>query len=162
MNREGSGYQDLHRLVWKNRARSMSSMKAFYGLSADLIVAIHFLYVLFAVGGQAFILLGAVCRWGAIRLPSFRISHLAAVALVALEAATGIDCPLTVWEYDLRQLAGQGVERNLSFVARLMRALIFYDFPQWVFTVVHIAFGLLVVSTFVLIPPHFRGKKRAR
>ena len=154
------GIRNLQRLTESKRGRSMSSMKAFYGLAADIIVAIHFLYVLFAVGGQAFILVGAVCKWSAIRRPSFRISHLAACALVALEAATGIDCPLTAWEYDLRQLAGQEVERNLSFVARLVRPLIFYDFPRWVFTVVHIAFGLLVVSTFVLILPHFRGKKR--
>ena len=135
-------------------------MRAFYGLSADILVVVHFLYVLFAVGGQLFILLGAVCTWNAIRSPLFRISHLAAVGLVAIEAATGIDCPLTVWEYDLRRLNDQAVEQNLSFIARLVRPIIFYNFPHWVFTLMHLAFGLLVVFTYILIPPQFRKERR--
>lgn len=135
-------------------------MKAFYGLFADMLLVVHFLYVLFAVGGQLFILLGVARKWGAIRNPFFRISHLAAVGLVAVEAATGIDCPLTVWEYDLRLLAGQAVEQHLSFIARLVRAIIFYNFPQWVFTVMHLAFGLLVIFTYILIPPKFLKERR--
>ncbi len=134
-------------------------MKAFYGPLADLLVVIHFLYVLFAVGGQVFILLGAICKWNTIRSPLFRLSHLVAVGLVAVEAATGIECPLTVWEYDLRRLAGQAAERNLSFIARLVRMIIFYNFPHWVFTLMHIAFGLLVVFTCILVPPRFRRNK---
>jgi hypothetical protein len=134
-------------------------MKAFYGPFADVLVAIHFLYVLFAVGGEAFILVGAICKWSAVRSALFRISHLVAVGLVAVEAATGIDCPLTVWEYDLRRLTGQTVEQHLSFIARLVRPIIFYDFPHWVFTVMHIAFGLLVVFTYILIPPRFQRNK---
>jgi hypothetical protein len=134
-------------------------MKAFYGLFADVLVVIHFLYVLFAVGGQLFILLGAMGKWNAIRSALFRISHLVAVGLVAVEAATGIDCPLTVWEYDLRRLTGQAVEEHLSFIARLVRPIIFYDFPHWVFTLMHLAFGLLVILTFILIPPQFQRKK---
>ena len=103
--------------------------------------------------------MGAIFRWKGIRNPLFRISHLVAVGLVAVEAATGINCPLTVWEYDLRQLTGQVVEKNLSFIARLVRLIIFYDFPPWVFTAMHIAFGLLVVFTYILIPPWFQRKK---
>jgi heme A synthase len=117
---------------------------------------------MFAVGGQAFILLGAILGWKSIRNPLFRIGHLAAVALVALEAALGIDCPLTVWEYDLRLLAGHGGQEHLSFIARLARLIIFYNFPAWVFTVMHIAFGLLVIFTYILIPPRFQRKKADR
>jgi hypothetical protein len=134
-------------------------MKAPYGLIADLLVVVHLFYVMFAVGGEVFILLGAILRWRGIRGPLFRIGHLAAVGLVAVEAALGIDCPLTVWEYELRQLAGQGVEQHLSFMARLAHLIIFYNLPGWVFTLIHIAFGLLVVLTYILIPPRFRRKK---
>jgi hypothetical protein len=133
-------------------------MRTIYGLLADLLVVFHFLYVVFAVGGQLFILIGAAFRWKASRKPLFRIFHLVAVGLVAVEAATGIECPLTVWEYDLRQLAGQRLEQSLSFVERLVRLVIFYDFPSWVFAVAHIAFGLLVVVTYVLLPPQFRKR----
>ena len=134
-------------------------MKAFYGLFADLLVVTHLFYVMFAVGGQVFILLGAILGWKGIRGPLFRIGHLVAVGLVAVEAALGIDCPLTLWEYELRQLAGQGVEQNLSFIARLARLIIFYNFPSWFFTLIHIAFGLLVLFTYILIPPRFHRKK---
>lgn len=128
-------------------------MNAVYGALADLVVLVHFLYVLFAVGGEAFILLGTARRWAQARNLPFRIGHLVSVALVALEAATGTDCPLTAWEYRLRQLAGQAVEDHLSFIARLVGTLIYYDFPRWVFTLAHIAFGCLVVLTYVLMPP---------
>jgi len=134
-------------------------MKPFYGPFADVLIVIHLFYVVFAVGGQAFILLGAILKWKGVRNPPFRIGHLAAVGLVAVEAAMGIDCPLTVWEYDLRQLAGRPAEQHLSFIARLARLIIFYNFPDWVFTLMHIAFGLLVISTFILIPPQFHRKR---
>jgi hypothetical protein len=37
--------------------------------------------------------------------------------------------------------------------------ILFYDFPHWAFTLMHIAFGLLVVLTYILIPPRFQRKK---
>jgi hypothetical protein len=134
-------------------------MGAPYVLLADFVVLIHFLYVLFAVGGLIFILAGAGCGWAAARKPLFRITHLVAVGLVALEAVAGMVCPLTNWEYHLRRLSGAPVEENISFVARLARLLIFYDLPEWVFTVGHVLFGILVALTFILMPPVFGSKK---
>lgn len=135
-------------------------MKNDYSLLADLIVIVHFLYVMFALGGQAIIILGWVWRWQCIRQPGFRITHLIAVGFVAMEAVIGMVCPLTDWEYILRQMAGQSVERDISFIARLVRMIIFYDFPSWVFTFMHISFGVLVILTFILVPPHFHKKER--
>ena len=127
-----------------------------YALAADLLVGFHFLYVLFAVAGELFVLAGGLLRWRWVRNLPLRITHLAAVALVAVEALLGVICPLTTWEYDLRILAGQRVERDISFVGRLVRSIIFYDFPTWVFTVTYVAFALLVAGTFLLFPPQRR------
>jgi len=91
--------------------------------------------------------------WRWIRNLPFRLVHLAAVALVAAEALFGVICPLTDWEYRLRELAGQRVERQLSFVARLVRSVIFYDFPAWVFTLAYVGFAVLVAGTLALFPP---------
>jgi len=132
----------------------------FYALAADLVAVFHLFYVIFALGGQVCILLGAALKWQWVRNPAFRTIHLAAVGLVALEAVVGMFCPLTLWEYDLRTLAGQATERNLSFIARLLRLIIYYDFPAWVFTVIHISFGLVVVATFILVPPRFRKQMK--
>jgi hypothetical protein len=133
-------------------------------LAADLVVAFHSLYVLFAVGGEIAILAGGLLHWRWIRNMVFRLLHLVAVVFVAIEASMGIACPLTVWEYRLRSAAGQSSEEQISFVARIIRALIFYDFPSWVFTALYIGFGALVVLTFVLIPPRrkMRNNRSAR
>ena len=122
-------------------------------LLADAVVVLHFGYVLFAVGGEVLVLAGGALGWRWVRNLPLRLTHLAAVALVAVEAVLGVVCPLTDWEYRLRELAGQQVERELSFVARLVRAIIFYDFPAWVFTVAYVGFALLVVGSFLLFPP---------
>lgn len=122
-------------------------------LLADAVVVLHFGYVIFAVGGEMLVLAGGLLGWRWIRNLPLRLVHLAAVALVAVEALLGAICPLTEWEYRLRVLAGQRTERQLSFVARLVRTVIFYDFPAWVFTVAYVGFAVLVAGTFALFPP---------
>ncbi len=124
-----------------------------FALLADLIVAFHFCYVAFVIGAEIVILLGAAFRWRWVRVLSFRIVHLAAVALVAVEALAGAQCPLTTWEYQLRLRAGQTVEAQISFFARLVRSVIFYDFPAWVFLATYVGFALLVALTFVFVTP---------
>jgi len=126
---------------------------AAFAFFADLIVVVHFSYVTFTVGGEIVVLLGGALRLGWIRNLPFRIAHLAAVVLVAVEALAGTSCPLTVWEYRLRILAGQSVEAQISFVARLVRSIIFYDFPAWVFLLMYLGFAAIVISTFLLLPP---------
>jgi hypothetical protein len=122
-------------------------------LLADAVVVLHFVYVSFAVGGEILILAGGLLGWRWVRNLPFRLVHLAAVVLVAVEALLGVVCPLTDWEFRLRELAGQQVERQLSFVARLVRAIIFYDLPSWVFTVAYVGFAMLVAGSMLLLPP---------
>jgi len=129
---------------------------ALFAFLADFIVVVHFLYVAFTVGGEAVILLGGALQWAWVRNFAFRIVHLAAVILVAGEAMAGASCPLTVWEYRLRILAGQQVEEQIPFVARLVRSVIFYNFPAWVFLAAYIGFAAAVCLTFIFIRP--RGK----
>jgi hypothetical protein len=105
------------------------------------------------VGGEILILAGGLLGWRWVRNLPLRLTHLAAVVLVAVEALLGVVCPLTDWEFRLRELAGQQVERQLSFVARLVRAIIFYNFPSWVFTVAYVGFAVLVAGSFLMIPP---------
>lgn len=124
-----------------------------YALIADLIVFVHMLYVFFAVGGELVILAGGIFRWRWVRNMVFRFIHLGAVLLVAFESLFGILCPLTVWENRLRRLAGQNVEKDITFVGRIVRSIIFYDFPDWVFTFMYVGFGVLVILTLFLVRP---------
>ena len=137
-------------------------------LLADIVVAFHLLYVAFAVGGEVVILVGGLLRWSWVRNLPFRIIHLIAVVFVAFESMAGILCPLTEWEHRLRIAAGQHVEEDITFVGQLIRSIIFYDFPPVFFTFLYVGFGLLVVATFVFIPPRRilprrkKGRRRHR
>jgi Protein of Unknown function (DUF2784) len=121
-----------------------------FAVFADIIVLLHFCYVAFTVGGEVIILLGGGLKWRWVRALPFRIVHLAAVVLVAGEALAGARCPLTVGEYWLRVRAGQTAEAEVSFVARLVRSIIFYDLPSWVFLAAYVAFAALVALTFLV------------
>jgi hypothetical protein len=117
-------------------------------LLADLILVTHFLFVLFVVGGLPAIWLGAARGWRWVRNLWFRAGHLAAIVLVTAESLAGIWCPLTVWEDALR-----GDRNDMSFVARIVHRLLYYSFPEWVFTALYSAFAVAVAATFWLIPP---------
>jgi hypothetical protein len=119
---------------------------------ADVVLIVHFAFVLFVVGGLALIWAGAAAGWNWVRAFWFRAAHLAAIAFVAAEALAGIWCPLTLWEARLR-----GDVADKSFVAEWMHRLLFYDFPEWVFTVAYVAFLLAVAATWWGIPPRKRG-----
>ena len=115
---------------------------------ADLVLAIHFAFVAIVVGGLALIWTGAATGWRWTRNRRFRIAHLAAILIVALESLAGATCPLTVWEDTLRGTAG-----NRGFISRWLHGLLFYDFPEWMFTAAYAAFAAAVIATFVILPP---------
>jgi hypothetical protein len=128
---------------------------------ADIIALIHLGYVMFVIVGFILILMGIPLGWKWVRNLWFRIAHLAAIAGAALEAILGINCPLTVLEFSLRY----GVSpagRRVSFVGELVDSLLYYDAPLWLFTIIYVAFALLVAITFVLAPPSRKGQRRAR
>src|SRR5687768_1390366 len=92
-------------------ARNLSRAPDAMSWLADLILAVHFAFVLFVVGGLALIWIGAGARWRWVRNPWFRGCHFAAICIVTAEAVLGIMCPLTVWEDALR-----GARSETSFM----------------------------------------------
>lgn len=126
-----------------------------YGLLADVIVAIHFAIVFFVIGGEAAVLVGGPLGWRWVRSLAFRLCHLGTTLFVAVEGAFGVLCPLTTWEHDLRELAGETVE-DASFVARFLHDALFVDVDQDVLNLSYVVFGALVVLSWVLFPPHRR------
>lgn len=120
-------------------------------LLADLVLLVHFFFVLFVVAGLPLVWIGAAAGWRWVRHFGFRACHLAAILIVSAEALAGIWCPLTILEDALR---GHASER--SFVARWLHALIFYDLPSWMFTAAYVAFATVVAATWLRIPPERR------
>lgn len=121
-------------------------------LLADAVLIAHFLFVLFVVGGLLAIWAGAALGWVWVRNLRFRIAHLAAILFVAAESLVGMACPLTVWEDFLRQTGSGGT----SFMQRRVGRLIFYDLPEWVFTLAYTLFALAVLATYFIIRPQAR------
>jgi hypothetical protein len=131
----------------------------YYALAADAMVFMHLLYVSFTIGGTFLILTGGILKWRWVRNRRFRFLHLGAVVLVAVEALAGVWCPLTTWEWRLRDRAGQDFEGDISFVGRLIRKIIFIEIPDWGFTLMYVGFALLVVAVYILIRPNRRERK---
>ena len=129
---------------------------------ADAIVVIHLGYVTFVVAGLFVILLGGVLRRRFIRNFWFRAIHLAMILAVVFEALSGITCPLTVWEYELRLAAGQTDVTNVPFVARLIHRVMFFDFPPIVFITGYCLFGLAVIASWLLLPPQLPWKQKRK
>jgi hypothetical protein len=120
-----------------------------YGILADAILIVHFAFVVFVVLGFLLILTGLMAKWMWIHNRKFRIAHLAAIAVVVLQAWFGQLCPLTIWENDLRRLAGQSGYTE-SFIEHWLHRILFYQAEPWVFTTIYTVFGALVFAVWLL------------
>ncbi len=133
------------------------AMSGHYGLLADLIGAVHALFVLFVVVGQALIMAGWARGWAWTRRLVFRATHLAAIAFVVVQAWLGRYCPLSIWENELRERAG-AEGHGSGFIAYWLERFLYWSFPQWVFVAIYSLFGLLVLLAFIYYPPRRRRR----
>jgi hypothetical protein len=129
-----------------------------YRSLADAVLVFHFAYVVFIVLGMAAILAGVAWGWPWVRNFWFRAVHLLAIALVIVESACGMLCPLTQWEDRLRELAGEANAPG-SFIGRWIDALLFVDVPPRVLLACYCLFGAVVVLAMVFAPPRRPWKK---
>jgi hypothetical protein len=123
-----------------------------HALLADAILITHALFIIFVIVGFILILWGGIGGWSWIRNFLFRLMHLLAIGIVAVQAWCEKVCPLTLWENRFREAAG-GNSYTATFMQHWLHKLIFYDFPPWVFTVVYTVFGAFVLATWILWPP---------
>jgi hypothetical protein len=135
-----------------------------YVFLADVIATVHAAWVFVVVFGLLFTLLGGWLGWRWAGNRWWRSIHLAMILLVVLRASLGLlderwqSCPLTWWENDLRDLAGQ-VDYEGSPVGKFMHDLIHpgtQNVPNWVWLPVYAVFGLVVVGSFWLAPVRWR------
>lgn len=130
-----------------------------YQALADAILIFHFAVVLFVVAGLPAVIIGNRLGWAWVNRLSWRLAHLAAIAVVVLQAWLGQYCILTVLESALREKAGQEAYAQ-SFVEVWVQRLLYYDLPMWVFALVYTGFGLLVAWAWWRFPPGAGGQKR--
>ncbi|PXW88406.1 uncharacterized protein DUF2784 [Nitrosomonas sp. Nm84] len=138
------------------RIRQVSEQLINHMLLADLVLIIHFLYVLFVVGSLPVIWLGAWLKLPFVRNRWFRYAHLAAILFVVVESFLGVVCPLTAWENSLRQ-----AEMDGSFIQRWIHEIMFYNVPESVLTIMYVLFAGLVAVTFKWVPPKAGENRRS-
>ena len=135
-------------------------MSLYYRLAADFVVLFHMAWVLVVVLGLPAIWLGIAFRQAWARNFWWRCGHLSMILIVVAESLAGITCPLTTWERQLRDLAGQKSYEG-AFIANLVHDWLFYDAPGWVFAAVYSAFGMVVLMSFVVAPPRWPCFRRS-
>ena len=123
-----------------------------FRLAADAVLLVHALFVGFVVFGLATILAGKALRWSWVRNPWFRVAHVLAILVVAVQSWLGAICPLTTFEMMLRSRAGDTVYPG-SFVAHWVEAILYYQAPPWVFAVCYTLFGAVVVGSWFWVRP---------
>jgi hypothetical protein len=128
-------------------------------LLADALLALHMGVVLFVVGLLPLVLVGGIRGWRWVRHRGLRQWHLGLMAFIAAQAWLGRLCPLTVWEQDLRHIAGQTAYQT-SFIEHWLSRLLYWEAPWWVFVAAYTGFALLVAGAWWWVRPV--GTKSAR
>ena len=103
-----------------------------YGFIADAIAILHIVFVIFVVLGVL-----AVIRW-----PRFAWLHIPAVLWAAYVETTGASCPLTPWETEYRELAGEPAYSG-DFVGNYILPMLY---PDGLTREVQIGLGLAVLA----------------
>jgi hypothetical protein len=130
------------------------SAEAALGL-ADALLGLHLAIVVFNLLMPPAILLGAWSGWRWVRRRWLRLLHLGSMAVVALQAALGDLCFLTVWEADLRRHAGEAGATD-SFIQRLVSEVLYVDAPLSVLVPIYLGWAALSLALWWLVPPTAR------
>jgi hypothetical protein len=115
---------------------------------AQAILAVHLGVIGFNVLGLAAIPLGAALRWRWVRVRWWRAVHLLSWAVVALQAALGRACFLTLWQ---DRLSGTG--GGAPLIERFVDRVIYWPLPIWAFGGAYLALFGAVAALWRLVPP---------
>ena len=127
-----------------------------YQFMADAVLLTHFGVVLFVTGGLVAVVAGNGLGWRWVNGWWFRFTHMAAIALIAVQAWLGQYCPLTILESWLRVRSGAPAY-DKSFIEHWVQRLIYYEAPLWLFALIYTAFAALVILAWWRFPPR-RGE----
>jgi hypothetical protein len=125
---------------------------ALAALLADALLALHVGVVLFVVGLLPLVLVGGARSWAWVRHFRLRLIHVLLMVFIAGQAWLGQLCPLTVWEQDLRRIAGEASYRE-SFIEHWLSRLLYWEAPWWVFVAAYTGFAVLVGAAWWWVRP---------
>ncbi|PKK98030.1 MAG: hypothetical protein CVV57_09430 [Tenericutes bacterium HGW-Tenericutes-2] len=131
------------------------SSEILYFLSR-VVALLHLLYVLFVFLGLFYIYIGFMFKIKLIRNVYFRVIHLIAMIVVAIQQYFLVNCPLTVLEKKLLTMAGKPTYSG-AFVANMMNKYSI-NIPTDYYLYLYVSLSLLFIASFILIPPKIKRK----
>ena len=123
-----------------------------YRILADIIVIMHFMWILFMLVGFILTLCGFFRkrffdRW------LFRTLHLLGIAYVSLLATMGKYCPLTLWENILRLKYDPDLTYPGSFMIHYAEKLVYPDINPLIIRIPTTFIAVFTVVVFIIRPP---------
>jgi hypothetical protein len=115
---------------------------------ATLIFALHLGVIAFNVFGLIAVPLGAWRGWRFVRVFWWRALHLALLGLVAVQAAFGQICFLTLWQSEL-----EGNRGPRPMIQAWIETLIFWPLPVWAFALLYAAILVYAIWLWRAVPP---------
>jgi hypothetical protein len=111
------------------------------------VLALHLVVIAFNALGLIAIPLGAGLGWRWVRVRWWRGLHVVSWAVVAVQAALGRACFLTLWQDELTGAAAQP-----PLIQRWVERAIYWPLPIWVFAAIYLVLFALVVAMWWLVP----------
>jgi hypothetical protein len=115
------------------------------------VLAAHLAVIAFNLFGLIAIPIGGWLGWRWVRVRWWRLLHLASLAVVALQAAFGRACFLTIWQDGL---TGGGHADPL--IMRWVNSVIYWPLPIWVFSAAYLAVFAYVLALWWWVRPEGR------
>lgn len=123
-----------------------------YKIFADIIIVIHFIWILFMVGGFIYTIYGfwkkeIFNRW------LFRVLHLGGITYVGLLVIMGKSCPLTVLENTLRAKYNPNLTYPGLFIVHYIKKLVYPEINPYIIWISTIIVGVSTILIFIIRPP---------
>jgi hypothetical protein len=127
------------------------SVGTLHALAASVLY-FHLGVVAFNIFWMVAVPLGAWAGWTFVRNIWWRGAHVASLVVVAVQAAFGRLCFLTIWQNNLEAASGVRLGESSAF-ERAAMAAIYWPLPAWAFIALYIAAVLYAAALWILVPP---------
>lgn len=123
-----------------------------YRILADIIVVIHFIWIVFMLVGFILTLIGFwwkrfFDKW------LFRTLHLLGIVYVGLLAVLRQYCPLTILENALREKYDLGLTYPGSFIIHYLQRLVYPDIQPLMILIPTMIIAIFAILVFIFRPP---------
>jgi hypothetical protein len=119
---------------------------------AQAILAVHIAIAGFVVFGLVAIPLGARFGWPFVHIFWWRLLHVAAMGIIALQKLMGNSCFLSIWEFRLVEIASR-IPHPTPLFQTIGEHVLYWNLPLWFFAALYSVLFVFVVALWFVVPP---------